>query len=62
LSQIYTKLETKMKITIEINDEVITMDLHDDSTISDMIQKFKILLSFCGYAQESINELLKEEE
>jgi hypothetical protein len=51
-----------MKITLEINDEVITLELHDDSTISDMIQKFKILLSFCGYAQESINEYLKEEE
>jgi hypothetical protein len=51
-----------MKITLETNGETITMDLHDDSTIWDMIQKFKILLSFCGYAQESINELLKEEE
>ena len=51
-----------MKITLEINDEVITMELHDDSTISDMIQKFKILLSFCGYSQDLINEYLKEEE
>ena len=51
-----------MKITVETNGEVITMELHDDSTIWDILQKFKILLSFCGYAQESINELLKEEE
>lgn len=51
-----------MKITVEVNDEVITMDLHDDSTISDMIQKFKIILAFCGYSQNSINENLKEEE
>ena len=51
-----------MKITVETNGEVITMELPDDNTIWDMIQKFKILLSFCGYGQESINELLKEEE
>jgi len=51
-----------MKITLETNGEVITMELHDDSTIWDMIQKFKIILTFCGYGQESINELLKEEE
>jgi hypothetical protein len=51
-----------MKITVETNGETITMELPDDNTISDMIQKFKILLTFCGYGQESINELLKEEE
>lgn len=51
-----------MKITLEINDEVITMELHEDNNIFDMIQKFKILLSFCGYSQDLINDHLKEEE
>jgi hypothetical protein len=51
-----------MKITVETNGETITMELHDDSTIWDILQKFKILLSFCGYGQDLINELLKEEE
>jgi hypothetical protein len=51
-----------MKITVETKGEVITMELPDDNTIWDMIQKFKILLSFCGYTQDLINEYLKEEE
>ena len=51
-----------MKITVEVNDEVITMELQDDSSIFDMIQKFKVILTFCEYSQESINELLKYEE
>ena len=44
-----------MKITVETNGEVITMELPDDNTIWDMLQKFKILLSFCGYTQDLIN-------
>lgn len=51
-----------MKITVETNGEVITLELHNDSSIWDMIQKFKIILAFCGYSKDSINELLKEEE
>ena len=51
-----------MKITLEVNDELITMELYDEITIWDMIQKFKILLTFCGYTQNTINKVLKEEE
>ena len=51
-----------MKITLEVNDELITMELYDEITIWDMIEKFKILLTFCGYTQNTINKVLKEQE
>ena len=51
-----------MKITVESNGEVITMELHDDNTIFDLIPKLKLMLLFCGYTQQWIDELLKEHE
>ncbi len=38
------------------------MDLHDDNSIFELIPKLKIMLLFCGYQEQSINEILKEEE
>ena len=51
-----------MKITLEVNDELITMEFDDEISIWDIIEKFKILLTFCGYTQNTINKVLKEEE
>jgi len=62
LSQIYIKLETRMKITVETNGEVITMELHDDNTIWELIPKLKILLTFCGYSEDLINQIIEEQE
>ena len=51
-----------MKITVETNGEVITMDLHDDNSILELIPKLKVMLLFCGYTQEWIDKLLIENE
>ena len=62
MSQINTKLETRMKITVESNGEVITMELHDDNTIWELIPKLKILLTFCGYSEDLINQIIEDNE
>jgi len=62
LSQINTKLETRMKITVETNGEVITMELHDDNTIWELIPKLKIMLMFCGYSEDLINQIIEDNE
>ena len=51
-----------MKITVEVNDESLVLDLHNDNTIWDMIQKIRILLTFCGYSQDLINQIIEEHE
>jgi hypothetical protein len=51
-----------MKITIETNGETITMDLHNDNTIWELIPKLKILLTFCGYSQDLINQIIEDNE
>jgi hypothetical protein len=51
-----------MKITLEINDESLVLDLHNDNTIWELIPKLKILLTFCGYSQDLINQIIEEHE
>lgn len=62
LSQINIKLVTKMKITIETNGESLELNLHDDNTIWELIPKLKILLTFCGYSQDLINQIIEDNE
>ena len=62
LSQINTKLETRMKITVETNGESLELNLHDDNTIWELIPKLKILLAFCGYSQDLINQIIEDNE
>lgn len=52
----------KMKITVETNGELLVLDLHDDNTIWELIPKLKILLTFCGYSQDLINQIIEEHE
>jgi len=56
------ELSENMKITVEVNGESIVLDLHNDNTIWDMIQKIRILLTFCGYSQDLINQIIEEDE
>lgn len=51
-----------MKITVETNGEVITMELHHDNTIWELIPKLKIMLLFCGYGEDLINQIIEENE
>jgi hypothetical protein len=51
-----------MKITVETNGEVITMELHNDNTIWELIPKLKIMLMFCGYSQDLINQIIEDNE
>lgn len=51
-----------MKITVETNGESLVLDLHDDNTIWELIPKLKILLTFCGYSQDLINQIIEENE
>ena len=51
-----------MKITIEINGESLVLDLHNDNTIWELIPKLKLMLLFCGYSQDLINQIIEEEE
>jgi len=51
-----------MKITVETNGETITMELHNDNTIWELISKLKIMLLFCGYSQDLINQIIEDNE
>ncbi len=51
-----------MKITVETNGEVITMELHNDNTIWELIPKLKIMLIFCGYSEDLINQIIEDNE
>jgi hypothetical protein len=51
-----------MKITVETNGESLILDLHNDNTIWELIPKLKILLTFCGYGQDLINQIIEEQE
>ena len=51
-----------MKITVETNGETITMELHNDNTIWELIPKLKIILTFCGYSQDLINQIIEDNE
>jgi hypothetical protein len=51
-----------MKITVETNGESLVLDLHDDNTIWELIPKLKIMLMFCGYGQDLINQIIEDNE
>jgi hypothetical protein len=51
-----------MKITVETNGESLVLDLHDDNTIWELIPKLKIVLTFCGYGEDLINQIIEEHE
>ena len=51
-----------MKITVETNGETITMELHNDNTIWELIPKLKIMLMFCGYSEDLINQIIEDNE
>ena len=51
-----------MKITIETNGESLVLELHNDNTIWELIPKLKIMLMFCGYSQDLINQIIEDNE
>jgi len=51
-----------MKITVETNAESLVLDLHNDNTIWELIPKLKIMLMFCGYSQDLINQIIEDNE
>jgi hypothetical protein len=51
-----------MKITVETNGETLVLDLDNDNTIWDLIPKLKIMLMFCGYSQDLINQIIEDNE
>jgi hypothetical protein len=51
-----------MKITVETNGESLVLDLHNDNTIWELIPKLKIMLMFCGYSQDLINQIIEDSE
>jgi hypothetical protein len=51
-----------MKITVETNGETLVLDLDNDNTIWDLIPKLKIILAFCGYSEDLINQIIEEHE
>ena len=51
-----------MKITIETNGETLVLDLDKDNTIWELIPKLKIMLMFCGYGQDLINQIIEDNE
>jgi hypothetical protein len=51
-----------MKITVETNGETLVLDLDNDNTIWELIPKLKILLMFCGYSEDLINQIIEDNE
>jgi hypothetical protein len=51
-----------MKITVETNGETLVLDLHNDNTIWELIPKLKIMLMFCGYSEDLINQIIEDNE
>ena len=51
-----------MKITVETNGESLVLDLDKDNTIWELIPKLKIILTFCGYGQDLINQIIEDNE
>jgi hypothetical protein len=51
-----------MKITIETNGETLVLDLDNQNTIWELIPKLKIMLMFCGYSEDLINQIIEDNE
>jgi hypothetical protein len=51
-----------MKITIETNGETLVLDLDNQNTIWELIPKLKIMLMFCGYGEDLINQIIEDNE
>lgn len=51
-----------MKITINKDDKELQLKLDDDSTIIEVIKQFKVILSWIGFLNFSIEKYMPTEE